>query len=68
MAERLCPKCGAYWQCGCVLEEWSQPLDPACSHDWVAAVAVELDDDFPEDAQALVCRLCGQYTAAVPQD
>jgi hypothetical protein len=63
MAERLCPKCGAYWQCGCVLEEWRQPVDERCNHDWAAAVGIDLDESLPEGTEVVVCRLCGLYAA-----
>jgi len=61
MPERLCPKCGAYWNCGCVLDVWKQPVDKACRHDWIAAVGVEHDDVLSEDANIVMCRLCGLY-------
>jgi hypothetical protein len=59
--DRLCPKCGAYWECGCVLEEWRQPEDESCHHDWVPAVGVEFDQPLPDDVNVIVCRLCGLY-------
>jgi hypothetical protein len=66
--ERLCPKCGAYWRCGCVIEEWSQPFDESCEHDWLPAMGVELDEALPPSAQAMMCRLCGLYAVGVPQE
>ena len=65
MEPKLCPKCGAYWQCDCVIEELAQtgaltlPESAGCSHDWVDAVGVEVVD--LEAAKVLVCRLCGLY-------
>ena len=63
MSEKLCPKCGAYWRCNCVIEELSYVPDPRCEHDWADAVGVELDSDeiVLEKARVLVCRLCGLY-------
>lgn len=63
MPERLCPRCGAYWQCGCVLDEWRQPVDEACPHDWVATVGVDRDEGLPDDVNVFLCRLCGIYAA-----
>jgi hypothetical protein len=69
MGERFCPKCGAYWQCGCLLEEVSYLPRPGCEHDWVEAVAVEVEDDLlPENAGVLVCRLCGLYAVKETAD
>ena len=56
----FCPKCGAYWRCSCPRDELTLPVTPGCEHDWVEAVAVELDDELGE-AQVMVCRLCGLY-------
>jgi hypothetical protein len=58
----LCPKCGAYWRCGCSLEALAfEPLR-RCQHDWVDAVGIAMDDDLlPDGAGVLVCRLCGLY-------
>jgi len=71
MAERLCPKCGAYWRCECALDDLpagqagaalSLPVDPSCGHEWADAVGVELDGDLGlYDAKVVVCRLCGLY-------
>jgi hypothetical protein len=81
---RLCPKCGAYWRCDCVIDPQPprhlspaprrsgenssrltapQPAEtPGCQHDWTEVVGVELDADASlEEAQVLVCRLCGLY-------
>ncbi len=66
--DRLCPKCGAYWRCGCVIDEWRQPVDPACRHDWVDAVGVEHDESFPEDSRVKMCRLCGLYMVTTHED
>jgi len=59
--DRLCPKCGAYWVCGCEREELDQQTDPACMHDWVDAVGVDRDESFPDNARVIMCRLCGLY-------
>jgi hypothetical protein len=65
MQQRLCPKCGAYWQCDCVIEELTQtgaltqPESAGCPHDWTDAVGVDVVD--LEAAKVLVCRLCGLY-------
>jgi hypothetical protein len=65
MERRLCPRCGAYWQCDCVIEELTQsgaltqPVAAGCSHDWTDAVGVDVVD--LEAARVLVCRLCGLY-------
>jgi len=64
MAERLCPRCGAYWRCGCVLDDWRQPEAPGCPHDWVEAVGVEVEDEAQDGASVLLCRLCGRYEVA----
>jgi hypothetical protein len=72
VSERLCPKCGAYWQCDCVLdvvelhprdlERLTLPVSPGCQHDWAEAVGVDLDIDVAlHEAQVMVCRLCGLY-------
>jgi hypothetical protein len=63
MMERLCPRCGAYWKCGCVLDEWAQPPAPDCPHDWIETVGVEVDD-AQDGAIVLLCRLCGRYDLA----
>jgi len=58
----LCPKCGAYWRCDCVIEDLMYVPDARCEHDWTEAVGVELDSDaIGEGAKVLVCRLCGLY-------
>ena len=73
--EKLCPRCGAYWQCDCVLdvvelrpreiEGLSLPSNPGCQHDWSEAVGVDLDPDLlprgDSEVQVMVCRLCGLY-------
>jgi hypothetical protein len=62
----LCPRCGAYWGCDCRLEDLKQPSEPGCHHDWVEAVAVDLDFDVSDRrAKVLVCRLCGLYAVNV---
>ena len=66
--ERFCPRCGAYWQCGCLLEEWSQPVDETCRHDWLPAVGVELSEEIAGNGQAIVCRLCGLYAVGVRRE
>ena len=38
-----------------------QTVDPLCQHDWVEAVGVDRDEDFPEEARVVMCRLCGLY-------
>jgi hypothetical protein len=59
---RLCPRCGAYWQCDCRFEELTLPEQPGCDHDWAAAVGVEVDPGLRGEAvQVLVCRYCGAY-------
>jgi hypothetical protein len=70
---KLCPKCGAYWQCDCVLdvvelrpseiETLQPPVQAGCEHDWSEALGVEVDEDLvPGEAQVMVCRLCGIYS------
>ena len=68
MAEaRLCPKCGAYWQCDCRVEELAPLTDVACSHDWAEAIGIDLDPDLTDgETRVVVCRLCGLY--AVEED
>jgi len=64
LQERLCPKCGAYWRCDCVIDAPAGPAFPAtpgCYHDWAEVVGVDLDDGIPGSGQVLVCRLCGLY-------
>lgn len=75
MNEKLCPKCGAYWKCDCVLdivelrprdlEAMTLPATAGCQHDWAEAVGVDLDPDMLRggdgDVQVMVCRLCGLY-------
>jgi hypothetical protein len=68
MEARLCPKCGAYWQCDCRFDELSPLQDDTCPHDWAEAVGVELDLDLDEERQVLVCRLCGLYTIGKTAD
>jgi hypothetical protein len=59
----LCPRCGAYWVCDCRFKDLELPAAPGCVHDWVDAVAVEIDFDLPDlQAKVLVCRLCGLYS------
>jgi hypothetical protein len=69
MESRLCPRCGAYWQCDCRYEPPPRPEsepaaprrdDDSCPHDWAEALGVDLDLDLSE-TQVLVCRLCGLY-------
>ena len=74
MAERLCPKCGAYWACDCVLDDVQAfgtslgPLtDPGCEHDWVDAVGVDRDEVLPDGARVLMCRLCGLYAVTTSE-
>jgi hypothetical protein len=45
------------------LDEWRQPVDQACAHDWVATVGVDRDEGLPDDVNIFVCRLCGIYAA-----
>jgi len=59
MPERLCPKCGAYWQCDCRFDELALPESEGCQHDWAEAVGVDIVD--LEAGKVLVCRLCGLY-------
>ena len=62
MAERFCPKCGAYWSCDCALDDLTFTPDAGCEHDWIEAVGVELNEQFSlEDTQVYLCRLCGVY-------
>ncbi len=63
---RLCPRCGAYWDCGCRLEELAPPVEPGCPHDWVEAIGVEKDEEIPQEATVAMCRLCGQYALVWP--
>jgi hypothetical protein len=65
MAERLCPRCGAYWQCGCIVEEWRMPVDAACVHDWSPAVAVEVEEALPDGSQVVMCRHCGLFAVGI---
>ncbi len=77
MEQILCPKCGAYWACDCIIEpdyspfdaSLSTPIDPGCDHDWLDAVGVELlvETDNP-DAHVVVCRLCGSYAVIQTAD
>ena len=60
MTQRLCPVCGAYWQCDCRPEELVMPATPGCEHDWTDAVGVDIDVDLGE-VKVVVCRLCGLY-------
>jgi hypothetical protein len=61
----LCPRCGAYWGCDCRLEDLEPPSLPGCDHDWVEAVAVEVNVDLGDaPARVLVCRLCGLYAVS----
>ena len=62
MQARLCPKCGAYWECDCVLDDLSFEPTPGCPHDWAEAIGVEVLDFEPADSQVLICRLCGIYS------
>lgn len=48
-----------------MLDEWKQPVDPACRHDWVPAVGVDVDEALEGDAGVVVCRLCGLYAVGV---
>jgi len=81
MQERLCPKCGAYWQCDCVIEVVAPPLlvapsapdspyDDGCAHDWAEAVGVEVIDPTVDETKVFVCRLCGLYRveSGTPKD
>jgi hypothetical protein len=56
----FCPRCGAYWRCSCPREDLVLPVTPGCEHDWIEAVAVDLDEDLGE-AKVMLCRLCGLY-------
>lgn len=40
-------------------------MDKDCPHDWVPAVGVDRDEDLPEEAEVIVCRLCGTYSLGV---
>jgi hypothetical protein len=70
MDARLCPRCGAYWQCDCRFDDIllppsaaDLPVDSGCLHDWIEAIGVEVDEGFDlEEARVLVCRLCGLYS------
>ena len=60
VTSRLCPQCGAYWQCDCQ-PDLSQP-SVSCDHDWAEAVGVELDESLDAGgSRVVVCRLCGLY-------
>ena len=62
MEGRLCPKCGAYWQCDCRFDAPILPASAGCEHDWAEAVGIDVDPGLDlETAQVLVCRLCGLY-------
>lgn len=62
MEQKLCPKCGAYWRCDCVIEVPEYFPIPSCQHDWVEAVGVDIDFDLGEGNQVVLCRLCGLYS------
>ena len=59
-----CPKCGAYWGCGCELADaLSLEGSAGCAHDWNDVVAVEVEHEaYPGPARVVVCRLCGIYS------
>ena len=60
----LCPRCGAYWACGCAVEELAFIPDVDCEHDWVEVVGVELDGEVGfETSRVYGCRLCGKFAA-----
>jgi hypothetical protein len=77
MESKLCPKCGAYWACDCVIEQAQPPARSRLLRDDgppepMALLATptagcqhdwtQLDDDVDMgEAQVLVCRLCGLY-------
>ena len=62
MERRLCPNCGAYWQCDCRYDELTLPQNEACEHDWAEAVGVDIDPGLDlGGAKVLICRLCGLY-------
>jgi hypothetical protein len=78
MTTRLCPRCGAYWECDCkfdevrmdsrIWDELTQPSDDGCPHDWTVAVGVTLDiESEASEARVLVCRLCGLYAVQKQQ-
>jgi hypothetical protein len=67
MEQRFCPKCGAYWQCECILDEPTLRLPETlgCEHDWTETVGVEIDASLDlNGARVVVCRLCGLYAVA----
>ncbi len=65
MEKRLCPRCGAYWDCGCPPQALtSAAADDTCPHDWFEPLAVDMDEDLPEEARVLACRLCGRFALA----
>ena len=60
----LCPKCGAYWACSCLIEDLVFIPDVDCEHDWAEIVGVELDEEIGNEAsQVYGCRLCGRFAA-----
>jgi hypothetical protein len=71
VADKLCPKCGAYWACDCVIEyevdvaALAMPVAEGCQHDWLDAVGVELHLESAEtEAHVVVCRFCGIYAVS----
>ncbi len=72
--DELCPKCGAYWACGCRLDEvvltsrrlaeLAPAADPGCAHDWSEAVGVDVSEDYAAEGGVFICRLCGAYRVA----
>jgi hypothetical protein len=62
----FCPKCGAYWDCGCEYEITAPAAiaNNGCVHDWVDTVAVERGEGFDDALDVFVCRLCGLYKAS----
>ena len=68
----LCPKCGAYWDCGCKYDLTAPSAlgESGCDHDWVATVGVGKEEEFEAALEVLICRLCGLYKAtfARPSD
>jgi hypothetical protein len=65
-APDLCPRCGAYWRCGCVIEVAAAGLsagEESCEHDWSPAVGVDTGEANAASLQVLLCRRCGLYKA-----
>ena len=62
----LCPKCGAYWDCGCEYEVTAPAAlsGPPCDHDWISTVGIDRIAEFEDALEIMMCRLCGLYKAS----